>query len=131
MSDAGDAVRMALLEQLRAEAALTGVDGRDGGSEGRALPQLVVEPVDMIDWSTKTARGAEVRTAITLRVATGQALRLPSLSDAAARAGLAIGGTVGGWQVASAVLLRVRTTDRTDGTRVARVEHRVRVLECI
>ncbi len=97
MGDAGEAVRSALLKALRARRELSGVEGRDGSAESRALPRLVIEPVELIDWSTKTATGREVRTAVTLRVAAGQALRLPMLSDAVARAGEGLGGDLGGW----------------------------------
>lgn len=129
MVDAGEAVRTALLKQLRARRELGGVEGRDGGLETSALPRLAVEPPEVTDWSAKGMRGREVRTAVSLRVAKGQALRLPMLGDAVAAAGEALGGDLGGgWHVASAVLLRVRTADRADGTRVARVEHRVRVM---
>jgi len=128
MVDAGEAVRIALLKGLRARRELSGVEGRDGGLETSSLPRVSVEPVDVLDWSAKAATGREVRTAVSLRVAKGQTLRLPMLSAAVASAGEALSGDLDGWHVASAVLLRVRTADRTDGTRVARVEHRVRVM---
>jgi hypothetical protein len=129
MIDAGEAVRSALLKGLRARRELAGVEGRDGGLESSALPRATVEPVEVTDWSAKGATGREVRTAVSLRVSKGQAMRLPMLSAAVAAAGEALGGELDGWQVASAVLLRVRTMDRADGTRIARVEHRIRVMQ--
>jgi len=128
MVDAGEAVRMALLKGLRARRELGGVEGRDGGLETTALPRVAIEPVDVFDWSAKSVTGREVRTAVSLRVAKGQALRLPMLSAAVAEAGEALAGDLDGWHVASAVLVRVRTADRADGTRMARVEHRIRVM---
>jgi len=128
MVDAGEAVRAALLKGLRARRELSGVEGRDGGLETSALPRVSVEPVDVTDWSAKAVTGREVRTAVNLRVAKGQTLRLPMLSAAVASAGEALAGDLDGWHVASAVLLRVRTVDRADGTRVARVEHRIRLM---
>jgi hypothetical protein len=128
MTDAGEAVRSALLKGLRARRELTGVEGRDGGLETSALPRVTVEPVEVNDWSAKGATGREVRTTVSLRVAKGQTMRLPAMAGAIAAAGEALAGALDGWHVASAVLLRVRNVDRADGTRVARVEHRVRVM---
>lgn len=128
MIDAGEAVRDALLKGLRARRELGGVEGRDGGLESSALPRVTAEPAEVIDWSAKGTTGREVRTVVNLRVARGQALRLPMLSTAIVAAGEALGGNLNGWHVASAVLLRVRTADRADGTRVVRIEHRVRVM---
>lgn len=128
MTDAGEAVRRALLTALRARRELAGVEGRDGGLETSALPRVTIDPIEVIDWSAKASTGREVRTAVSLRVAKGQALRLPMMASAVAATGEALGGDLGGWHVASAVLLRIRTADRTDGTRVTRVEHRVRVM---
>lgn len=128
MTDAGEAVRSALLKGLRARRELAGVEGRDGGLETSALPRVTVEPVEVLDWSAKGTIGRDVRTAVSLRVAKGQAMRLPVMAGAVAAAGEALGGDLEGWHVASAVLLRVRNVDRADGTRVSRVEHRVRVM---
>jgi hypothetical protein len=129
MIDAGEAVREALLKGLRARRELSGVEGRDGGLETRALPRLSIDPVELSDWSAKAVTGREVRTTVSLRVARGQTLRLPMMAAAVAATGEALAGTLnGGWHVASAVLVRERTVDRADGTRVTRVEHRVRVM---
>jgi hypothetical protein len=131
MVDAGEAVRDALLKGLRARRELAGVEGRDGGLETRALPRVMIEPVEVSDWSAKAVTGREVRTAVSLRVAKGQVLRLPAMASAVAATGEALRGDLGGWHVASAVLLRVRTADRADGTRVARIEHRMRVMRTV
>ncbi len=128
MVDAGEAVRNALLKELRAHPELGGIEGQDGGTETSALPRLGVAPADVTDWSAKGATGREVRTTIDVRVAKGQVLRLPMISTAVAAAGEALKGNLDGWYVASAVLLGVRNADRADGTRVARIEHRIRVM---
>ena len=39
-----------------------------------------------------------------------------------------LGGLIDGWSVGSAVLMRTQISDERDGVRVARIEHRVRVL---
>lgn len=123
---AGDAVRQALLAALRADPRLAGI-GTEGG--GEQLPSLRVDPPQVTDWSTKDARGREVRIGIALRVADGQAARLPELAAAAEAAGEALGGTVSGWRIASAVLLRSASFAPDPRTRAALIEHRVRVLE--
>ena len=81
------------------------------------------------DWSTKTEDGRELRTIVTLRVAKGQRDRLLGLVDAAEHAGSALRGTLDGWSVASAILVRTQVGDERDGLRIARVEHRIRVLK--
>jgi hypothetical protein len=127
--DAGAAVHAAMIAALMARRELNDIDGRDGASGSAVLPRIVIEPGPITDWSTKDVRGREVRTIVSVRVAKGQMLRLPSLSAAIETAGTAIGGDIGGWSVGSAILLRTRVSDASDGTRTAIVEHRVRVLE--
>ncbi len=124
--NAGEAVRQALLGALRADARLAGI-GTEGG--GEQLPSLRVDPPQVTDWGTKDARGREVRTSIGLRVADGQAARLPDLVAAAEAAGERLGGTLNGWRVASAVLLRSASFAPDPRTRAALIEHRVRILE--
>ncbi|MFM9977892.1 MAG: hypothetical protein ACKVOP_07605 [Sphingomonadaceae bacterium] len=125
MSDAIDAVRAALLRGLGALGCVAIGDGTGGVS---TLPRVTVEPAGSSDWSTKTEVGREVTTIVTVRVARGQRADLPGLVAAVEAAGTALGGDIGGWRVASAVFVRTRTADAGDGARVARIEHRVRVL---
>ncbi|MDB5714270.1 MAG: hypothetical protein JWO15_1667 [Sphingomonadales bacterium] len=129
MSAAADVVRAALVLALKAQGELVGIAGLDAEAGAGSLPRLSVDVPEVGDWGTKTARGREVRTAVTLRVAHGQRLRLPGLVDAVEAAGVALNGNIGGWWIGSAVLLRSRVADQADGSRVATVEHRVRVLE--
>ncbi len=129
MIDANEAVRAALRARLAARRELIGIEGLTARIPSRALPRIFVETPESGDWGTKDSRGREVRTAASITVAAGQELRLPALAAAAEAAGEALGGTIGGWHVASAVLIRTRTIDRRDGTRTALIEHRIRVLE--
>ena len=126
--DCADVVRTALIEALRAEAAFDGVAGLGLQPTAGSLPQVDVGWPLGSDWGTKSETGRELRTLITLRVAKGQRERLPDMVAAVELAGASLGGVIDGWSVASAVLMRSQTVDERDGARVARVEHRVRVL---
>jgi hypothetical protein len=129
MSVAADVVRGALVASLSARAELAGIEGLFADVGAGSLPRITVSVPEVGDWGTKTERGREVRTSVSLRVARGQRLRLPGLVDAVEAAGVALNGDVGGWWIGSAVLMRSRTVDQADGSRLATVEHRVRVLE--
>jgi hypothetical protein len=129
MIHAGEAVRTALRARLCARRELAGLEGLRADIAPNGLPRISIDPGDLADWSTKDLRGREVRTLVSVRVARGQALRLPSMAAAIEAAGEALSGDIGGWRVASAVLMQTRTVDQADGTRVTQVAHRVRVLE--
>lgn len=125
---AGGAVRGALVARLRGDAALAGVAIFDGEPSSRALPRIDVAEPQEIDWSAKGFRGRELRTAVTVRVADGQAGRLAAMTAAVERAGEGLDGDIGGWRVAGALFLRVRAVADKNG-RAALIEHRVRVVE--
>lgn len=126
---AAEAVRTALATALKGRAEFSGVEGLRRDTAPGALPQARVEADVAADWSTKDRDGRELRTAVTIRVARGQAMRLPMMVAAAEAVGTALSGTIDGWSVGSAVLIRARSVDAPDGTRIATVEHRVRVLQ--
>ena len=126
---AGEMVRGALIAGLLARGEFSGIDGLRRDTAANALPQASVEAGTAGDWSTKDAMGREVRAVVTIRVARGQAMRLPMMVAAAESVGTALSGDLGGWHVGSAVLVRSRSFDAADGTKAATVEHRVRVLE--
>jgi hypothetical protein len=128
MSDAIEAVRAALMRALAGSAELGCVAVSDGSGGVTTLPRVTVEPPDSRDWGTKTETGREVVTSVTARVARGQRAALPGLVAEIEAVGAALAGDLGGWRVASAVFVRTRTADAADGTRVARIEHPVRVL---
>jgi hypothetical protein len=126
---ATEAVRSALLAGLTARGEFVGVDGLRRQTAANALPQAGLDTATSGDWSTKDATGREVRAVTTIRVARGQAMRLPMMVAAAECVGTALSGDLGGWHVGSAVLVRSRSFDAPDGTKAATVEHRVRVLQ--
>ena len=125
---ADEAVRGALIAALRADAAFDGVAGLGLEPTAGSLPQVDVAWPLGSDWGTKSETGRELRTLVTLRVAKGQRARMPVMVAAVERVGVSLGGVIDGWSVGSAVLMRTQIGDERDGVRVARVEHRLRVL---
>ncbi len=128
MSDAGTAVREALMARLKAQGALVGVALFDGVAAAGVLPRVDIAEPQGVDWSAKDFRGRELRTAVTVRVADGQRGRIAALAQAAERAGEDLSGDIGGWRVAGALFLRSRgVTEKS--VHAVLVEHRVRVIE--
>ncbi len=121
-------VRDALIAALAGDGALGGVAGLGTEPTAGSLPQVDVAWPLGSDWSTKSESGRELRTIVTLRVAKGQRDRLPDMIAATETAGTSLRGIIAGWSVASAVLLRTQIGVARDGSREARVEHRIRVL---
>lgn len=126
---ADEVVRDALIAGLAADTGFAGVAGLGVIPTSGSLPQVDVAWPLVSDWGTKSETGRELRTLVTLRVAKGQRARMPEMVAATERAGVALGGRIENWSVASAVLMRTQISDERDGVRVARIEHRVRVLE--
>lgn len=118
-----------MIAALAADAAFAGVAGLGIEATAGSLPQVEVAVPLVADWGTKSETGRELRTLVTLRVAKGQRARLPDMVAAAEAAGAGLSGAIGDWSVGSAVLLRTLTSDARDGVRMARIEHRIRVLE--
>ena len=131
MSGAEGVVRGAMAAALRGDATLAAV--LNGVFEGPAVrasaPFAEVAEALASDWSTKDARGRELRVAVMLRDAGERAERLATLVDAAERAIEAMPRDLDGWRVASLTFLRSRTTGEGPGRWLAVVEYRVRVLE--
>jgi hypothetical protein len=125
---AGEAVRAAISNALRARPEFVGVDGLVRDTSPNNLPQAKVEVAGVTDWSAKACKGREIRTLTTIRVSRGQEMRLPMMIVAAEDAGTTLQGALGDWQVGSAVLSASRSGPLADGTRRAVVEHRVRVM---
>jgi hypothetical protein len=127
--NADEAIRDGLIAAIAAQPAFAGVAGLGLEPTAGSLPQADVAWPLVSDWGTKSETGRELRTLVTLRVAKGQRARMPAMVAAAEAAGTSLGGVIDGWAVGSAVLMRTQIADARDGVRVARVEHRVRVLE--
>ncbi len=126
---ADEVIRDALIAVLAADPAFAGVAGLGVEPTAGSLPQVDVAWPLVSDWGTKSETGRELRTLVTLRVAKGQRARMPDMVAAVEAAGASLGGIIDGWAVGSAVLMRTQISDTREGVRVARVEHRVRVLE--
>ena len=126
---ADEAIRRELIAALAAAPAFAGVAGLGIEPTAGSLPQVDVAWPLVSDWGTKSETGRELRTLVSLRVAKGQRARLPNMVAAAEAAGVSLSGVIDDWSVGSAVLMRTQIGDERDGVRVARVEHRVRVLE--
>lgn len=127
MSGAEDAVRGAVATALRADARLNGVYL---GPAVRASPPFaeVAEAIS-VDWSTKDARGRELRVAVLLRDLGETPARLAALADTAERAIEAMPRDLDGWRVASLSFVRSRTVGEAPGRWLTAIEYRVRVLE--
>ena len=126
---AGAAVRAALEAALRAEPGLAGVGVHGSAQPSGELPRVELGEPGITDWSAKDWSGREVRTAVTVRVAAGQAARLGALVGAVEQVGLALGGTRDGWRVVGAALIRTRVLGEGAKGSAVLVEHRVRVVE--
>ena len=128
MSDAGNGVKAGLIDAIGAAAELAEVPLYTADAPAGVLPRIeVAEPIGT-DWSAKDWRGRELRTAMTIRLAAGQTDRLGTMRSAAEAAGEAIAADLGGWRVASAVLLRSRVIEERSGVLAVLVEHRLRVM---
>ncbi|WP_420606233.1 tail completion protein gp17 [Novosphingopyxis sp.] len=126
---AATVLRAAALAALRADPLLgeqaNGVYGRV--PPGAQPPFLSVPDIASVDWSTKTARGRELRLAVLIEVDQADPSPLGPLADAAETAILALPRDLPGWRVASIVYGRELASD--EGKRRRRlIEFRARVL---
>lgn len=130
MSDAVQAVQTALIAALQAHpvlsAALSGV--YDGVPPRAAFPYIAVTDGLVTDWSTKTARGREVRLALTIWDDGEDASRLHVLMGHAGDSIAAMARDLPGWRVASNVFLRSMVVRDAAGPWAGLVEHRLRIL---
>jgi hypothetical protein len=81
------------------------------------------------DWSTKDARGREVRIAVTVRDLAESPARLLDLLDAAGEAIAALPRAIGGWRLGAVVFLRARTLREPGGQWLGVTEWRLRAVE--
>lgn len=128
MSDAAQTVRMALVAALQGETVLDGVTVYGADAPAGVLPRIEVGEPASADWSSKSWQGRELRTAVVVRVASGQGERLAAMRAAAEQAGETMARDLPGWRVASALFLRSRALEQK-GIRALIVEHRIRVME--
>ena len=126
MSAAGDAIRASAVEALASVPAIGRV--YDAPPLQAALPHALVAIDLESDWSHKSGAGRDVRLAVSIFDKAERPERLRRLAGEAETALGAIGGSVGGWRVATMVFLRTRIVRGRDGVWVAIVEFRARLL---
>lgn len=130
MSDAMMVLQAATLSALHAHPvlanALTGI--YDGPPPRAAFPYIAINDGFTTDWSTKTARGREVRLALTLWDDGEQSTRLASLMGHVEDAMAALARDLPGWRVAGLVFVRSMIVRDPAGPWAGIVEHRVRML---
>lgn len=122
---AAEAVQRALVTALRG----AGLAVYDGPPRQAAYPYAAISEGLASDWSTKDARGRELRLSIAIWDDAGAAARLHALAAAAEDAVDAMPRDLPGHRVASLVLLRSRIVRDPDGPWAARLDWRARLLE--
>ena len=96
---------------------------------GRAsAPYALIGEIAARDWGTKTERGREARLFVTIVEDAARGARLAELIGATAAAIEGLARDIGGWRVASVVLVKSGVTVK-GAERRATAEYRVRVLE--
>ena len=127
MTGAVAAVQAAVVAAL---AGVTGLSGVYDGPPPRAhFPYLVISGGGSADWSTKTARGRELRVGLTIWDDGAEAARLHALMAQVEDAVPGIARDLAGWRVAGVVFVRSLVVRDAAGPWAGFVEFRVRVLE--
>jgi hypothetical protein len=130
MSDAVQAVQTTAVTALQTHPVLaqtlTGVF--DGPPPLAAYPYISVADGLSSDWSTKTAKGREIRLTITIWDDGEEASRLHNLMGHAEEAIAAMARDLPGWRVASNVFVRSLIARDAAGPWAGLVEHRIRIL---
>ncbi len=122
----------AAIEVQRALVAALGTLGIgvfDGPPADAATPFVAIGDGGTTDWSTKDARGREIRTSIAIRDDGGTPARLHALAAAAEDAIEAMPRDLPGHRIASLVLLRGLIVRAADAPWAVRLDYRVRTLE--
>lgn len=125
------ALQAALLAALAAEPTIAAhANGVFVERPVRATPPWIeLGELLAVDWSTKDARGRELRIAVTVRDLAESPTRLLDLLDAAGAAIEALPREVGGWRLGAAVFLRSRTLREPGGQWLGVTEWRLRAAE--
>ncbi len=128
MSAAEAAVTDAVLRALKAAPGLAALNRIGSGEGDRApVPHAWITETSGSDWGAKERAGREVRLVLSM-ADRGEDARLNALCAAAQDALLALPRPLTSWDHTGVRVLRVRTAQRRDGTRVATIEARVRLL---
>jgi Protein of unknown function (DUF3168) len=130
MSEALRTLQEATVSALQAHPVLgTELSGvYDGPPPRAAFPYVSIADGLTADWSTKTARGREIRLALTVWDENDQASRLSSLMGHVEDAITAVPSDLPGWRIASVVFLRSMVVRDPVGPWAGLVEFRVRML---
>lgn len=122
------AVSAAVLAALRGAPGLATLH-RIGSGEGERgqVPHAWINEVSGTDWGSKDRAGRDVRLFLSI-ADRGEAARLAGLCAAAEAALLALPRPLDGWDHAGGRITRVRASQRRDGTRVAGIELRLRLM---
>lgn len=131
MTGAVIAVQAALVVALGGHAGLAeAVSGIFDGPPARAAyPYVSIGEAVSTDWSSKTARGREIRIAVTIWDDGERPALLHGLMADAEDAIDGMARDLDGWRVASLAFLRARIVRDADGPWAGLVEYRVRVME--
>jgi Protein of unknown function (DUF3168) len=126
-----EAVQAAVVAALSDAPGIIGiVSGIFDGPPPRATyPYIAIADGVVTDWSTKTARGRELRVAITIWDDGEIPARLHALVAAVETAMATLPRDLPGWRVASLVFLRSLVVRDSAGPWAGLVEHRIRILE--
>ncbi len=122
---AGVAVQRALVAAL----GTLGIAVFDGPPPDAATPFVAIGDGGATDWSTKDARGRELRLSIAIYDDGGTPARLHALASAAEDAIEAMPRDLPGHRIASLMLLRSLIVRAADAPWAARLDYRVRTLE--
>jgi len=126
MTEARDTLLAAAADALRAVDSIGCV--YDSPPLQAALPYALLTIDLETDWGHKSAAGRELRLAANLFDKGERPERLRGLLGEAEAALAGISGAIGGWQIATMVLLRTRIVRGRDGVWAGIVEYRARLL---
>jgi Protein of unknown function (DUF3168) len=122
-----EAVVAALTAHPDIAAIATGI--YDGPPPRAPYPYISIADGFVLDWSTKGARGREVRLALTVWDNGDMPARLHRLMAAVEDAAETLPRNLTGWQVVSVTFLRSLIARDAAGPWAGIVEHRIRMLE--
>lgn len=132
MTSATGALQAAFVAAIGGHAGLAELSGVFDGPPARAAyPYAAIGDWQELDWSTKSERGRELRTAIVIWDDGGEPARMNRLLAAAQAAIDTLPRDLAGWRIASLVFVRSLIARDPDGPWAGLVEHRVRLFETL
>lgn len=124
-------LRTALVDWLASDPVLSASlnDVAEEAPSRASLPWLGIAASASIDWSTKTARGREVRVALELQTRGDAAAETSALAARVEERIESLPRSLPGLSLASITFLRARAEQRPRNTRAVLLEYRFRILE--